>query len=277
MIGGLADAVEASAVPPVSSAVAGPTRTPESGAERPTGVPTPSQRTQGPPPTTQAIQSKRTSGPGMPASSRLALSQRTPRASAPAQEAPLVSRRRAVAVRDYVTLLCEEMDRHHECAERVLWPILSESAGAAIDMRPYLESRDALTPIVAGLRAAADQFVDDPESGAALLAALLRVVRDRIDEHVDHLDQDVLPLITRYVSADDYVVASRRMRSTIAPHRVPWVLPWAARLATPEERRQLMREAGVGRRALLAMSGRAYARLERRVFGPAIRHSHSRS
>ncbi|MEV0203034.1 hemerythrin domain-containing protein, partial [Nonomuraea sp. NPDC050691] len=234
VIGGLADAVEASAVPPASSVAADSRRTAGSAAERPTGA---------------RAQSRR------------------------APSVPLVSRRRAVAVRDYVALLCEEMDRHHECAERILWPLLSESAGAAIDIRPYMESRDVLTPIVAGLRAAADQFVDDPESGAALLAALLRVVRERIDEHVDHLDQDVLPLITRYVSAEDYAAASRRMRATIAPHRVPWVLPWAARLATPEERRQLMREAGVSRRALLAMSGRAYARLERRVFGPAIRHS----
>ncbi|GAA3205752.1 hemerythrin domain-containing protein [Nonomuraea roseoviolacea] len=257
MIGGLADAVKASAVPPVSLVVADSAPTAASGMERAAQA-------------SPAAPSKRTLGVSVS-------SQQTSRAAAPSQrapEVPLVSRRRAVAVRDYITLLCEEMDRHHECAERILWPILSESAGAAIDIRPYLESRDALTPIVAGLRAAADQFVDDPEAGAALLAALLRVVRDRIDEHVDHLDQDVLPLITRYVSAEDYAVATRRMRSTIAPHRVPWVLPWAARLATPEERHRLMREAGVGRRALLAMSGRAYARLERRVFGPAIRHSH---
>ncbi|NUW45787.1 hemerythrin domain-containing protein [Nonomuraea rhodomycinica] len=266
MIGGLADAVEASAVPPTSPVVADSMPTPASSV-----FPAQSPRTPTVAPTSPAAQPKRTP-------SRLVLSRRTPKASGQSQrapEVPLVSRRRAVAVRDYVTLLCEEMDRHHECAERILWPIVAESAGAAIDIRPYLESRDALTPILAGLRAAADQFADDPESGAALLAALLRVVRDRIDEHVGHLDQDVLPLITRYVSAEDYAVASRRMRSTIAPNRVAWVLPWAARLATPEERHRLMREAGAGRRALLAMSGRAYVRLERRVFGPAIRHSHS--
>ncbi|MEV0144691.1 MULTISPECIES: hemerythrin domain-containing protein [unclassified Nonomuraea] len=244
LISGLADTVEASAVPPIPTVVA------DTGTDSWT---TPS-------------------GGGEGSGSRSyrlgAFELRIPGGH---PDVALMSRRRAEAVRDYVTLLCEEMDRHHDCAARILWPLVAESAGAALDTRPYRETHELLTPILAGLRAAADQFTAAPESGAALLAALLRVVRDRVDEHVHHLEQDVLPIIERYVSAKDYAVASRRMRSTISLDRVPLVLPWAARLATREERRRLMRETGIGRRLLRVLSARAYVRLERRVFGPIAR------
>ncbi|MFI6790045.1 hypothetical protein ACIBG4_22250 [Nonomuraea sp. NPDC050383] len=239
LIGGLADTVDASAVPPVSTAVA-------DAGETSWGTSEPGGGSEGPGGRSYRLPGRR-------------------------PDPALMSRRRAEAVRDYVTLVCDEMDRHHYCAAQFLWPLIAESAGAAIDMRPYRENRELLTPILAGLRAAADQFTVDPESGAALLAALLRAVRDRVDQHIDHLDHDVLPLISRYVSVEDFAVAERQMCRTISFDRVPLVLPWAARLATREERHRLLREAGIGRRLLRVLSARAYVRLERRVFGPIAR------
>ncbi|MFG3442480.1 hemerythrin domain-containing protein [Nonomuraea sp. NPDC047897] len=179
----------------------------------------------------------------------------------------VITRRRAGAVRGYVTVLCHELAQQGRGEARIVWPLVGASAGAAIDMDPYRAERRRLAPLVEHLRMTVDDFARTPTAHAAGLAVALRETRDAMDEHFRYLEQDILPMIRNYVTMDDYAVAERRMWRSLGPARLARMLPWLARVATPEEQRHLKRRNGLAGRVILAVLGPVYASLERRVFG----------
>ncbi|MEU8252133.1 hemerythrin domain-containing protein [Nonomuraea sp. NPDC048916] len=180
-----------------------------------------------------------------------------------------IDREQAVAIRDYVMLLGDELARHHEWEARVLWPLVGESASGVIDTRSCLQERAIVAPLLEDLRLVANDFATTPTAGVKALAAVLNVLGDQIDAHVGHQEQEVLTVIAEHVGASDYERAKRQLPRTGWLSRVTWALPWRARFATPEERRHLKRHAGRVTWLLTAVLGRSYATLERRAFAPA--------
>ncbi|MBB6350289.1 hemerythrin domain-containing protein [Nonomuraea muscovyensis] len=178
-----------------------------------------------------------------------------------------ISRRRAAAVRDYVTVLCHELARQGKGEARIVWPLVDTSAGAAIDMAPYRAERRRLAPLVENLCTTVGDFARAPSARVADLAAALRETRDALEEHFSYLEQDILPMIHSYVTMDHYEAAERRMWRSLGLVRLARVLPWLARVATPEETRHLKRRNGLVGRVILTVLGPVYANLERRVFG----------
>ncbi|WP_113705411.1 hemerythrin domain-containing protein [Nonomuraea lactucae] len=174
---------------------------------------------------------------------------------------------RAEAIRDYITMLCDELALQGRREVGIVWPVVDEAAGGAIDMDAYVDERRALVPLVAGMRTAAEEFARASVCGVARLAAALAAASDAMDLHFCHLEQDVLPVISTYVSVADYGSAERRMWRTLGLGRLAKVLPWLARVALPAEERHLKRRTGLAGRFVLAVFGRSYENLERRVFG----------
>ncbi|MFI7440868.1 hypothetical protein [Nonomuraea indica] len=179
----------------------------------------------------------------------------------------VVSRRRAAAIRDYVTVLCHELIRQGRGEARIVWPLVDASAGGAIDMDPYRDERRRLAPLVENLCTTAADFARTPSAHVAGLAVALREMRDALDEHFGYLEQDIRPMIHNYVTLDAYEAAERRMWRSLGLTRLARVLPWLARVATPEERRHLKRRTGLVGWIILTVLGPVYANLERRVFG----------
>ncbi|GGO68214.1 hemerythrin domain-containing protein [Nonomuraea cavernae] len=179
-----------------------------------------------------------------------------------------VDKDQAMAVRDYVKLLSEELARHHDWEAEVLWPLVGELAGEAIDLRSHFAEHAIVVPLLEDLRAVANDFAATPTAGVTAFAAVLRVLSRKIEDHLRYQERDVLPLVAEYVGAGCYACAKRRMPRTGWLKRVTWALPWRARFATPEERRHLQRHAGLVTRLPAAVLGRSYATLERRAFAP---------
>lgn len=178
-----------------------------------------------------------------------------------------LGREQAVAIRDYLEQLCDEIHQHHSREGEVLWPLIVASAGAAVDLTPVSFDHTALSPIVDRVHAAARALPTDPARVIGELADGLAELRDVLHEHIPAEERDIFPIIDRYVSAADFHAAEQQMTKGISFSHIRWLTPWVESFATPAEMRHMLARAPVPFRVLLALSRHRYAALERRVFG----------
>lgn len=177
-----------------------------------------------------------------------------------------IGRRRAVAVRDHLVALAEELHQHHNREDDICWPVIAASAGSAVDLAPLTEDHAELAPLIDAVDAAAREFAVDPEVHVGGLARRLRELSALLHEHIRDEERDVLPVISRYVSVADWAVAEQRMRAGAGPRHLAWALPWVASFAEPDELAHVMLIGGVPFRLLLALFRPAYRRRVRRIF-----------
>ncbi|MEV0001500.1 hemerythrin domain-containing protein [Micromonospora sp. NPDC050980] len=183
-------------------------------------------------------------------------------------------RRRAGALRTYVSLLCDGVHHHHRMEDEVLWPVLARSASGEIDLRELSDDHAALEPVLTETRAAVDDLLAVVTSGdeagertrvaAGRLAAALAHLRDLLDEHIEEEERLVFPVIRRYVSVEDWNAVERAVRRGGA---LRFELPRIERYAEPDELAELTRTAGPVLRLMLAALRPGFRRREALVFG----------
>jgi hypothetical protein len=106
------------------------------------------------------------------------------------------------------------------------------------------------------------------DSSTPELAAVLREVSDLLTRHVADEERDVFPLIEDCVRVEDYERLRRRFRSNLKLSLLPFLVPWAVRHATPEERPALLADAGPLMRLMLALFEPRFLAREELLFGP---------
>ena len=178
-----------------------------------------------------------------------------------------LGREQAIAIRDYLEQLCDEIHQHHSRDDEVLRPLIVASAGAAVDLIPFSYDYTALSPIVDRVHAAARALPADPARVIGEFADGLAGLPDLMHEHISAEERDVFPIIDRYVSAADFHAAEQQMTKGISFSHIRWLTPWVESFATSAEMRHMLSRAPLPFRVLLALSRRRYAALERRVFG----------
>lgn len=176
-----------------------------------------------------------------------------------------VTRRRTRAVVRYLSLMAESIHHHHRAEDDILWPVIEQRAGAAIDLAALTEDHAALDPKLDGLADAAGRFGADPSRRtAALVAARLVEVRTMLVEHIAEEERDTFPVIERYLSVDDWRDVEDRIRKAA---RMTFELPRIAAAVTPAELTRLKEGAGPVIDVLLFLVRPRYRRLERAIWG----------
>jgi deazaflavin-dependent oxidoreductase (nitroreductase family) len=169
---------------------------------------------------------------------------------------------RLAALRYYLRAVSAEIESHHTVEDDDVWPLLEAVAGDRTALVPLTEDHDRLDPLLhrAGELAAHDRAT--PE-----LAAVLREVADLLTRHVADEERDIFPIIAERLTVEDYRRLQARFRGNLRPALLPFLVPWAVRHATPEERPVLLAHAGRPMRALLAIFQPRFRAREELLFG----------
>lgn len=175
------------------------------------------------------------------------------------------TRRRAVALDQYVQLVCDALHHHHATEDDVLWPVLESAVGPHLDLSELREDHDDFD--LEGLRAAARAFArKTDELTATALGLKLAGLRDQLVEHLEDEERIVLPLVVGHVSLAQWDTVERAARGSGLPMAFEMSRAWD--VSTHEERVRLV---GAGQVRLLGLLlpllGRGFRRQERLVFG----------
>ena len=164
---------------------------------------------------------------------------------------------REKAFRRLLGHLVTEIHGHHTKEDEVLWPVVSASAGAAVDLLPLTEDHTAIDPCLDRLRTATGRE----------RAEALAVLRDLMEEHIAEEEAVLFPVMRRYVSVADFTACEKRFQRGAPLSHMRFVLPFIADHATPEELARMMKTAGPVMGLLVRLFRPGYDRLRRTVYG----------
>jgi len=127
---------------------------------------------------------------------------------------PLIALRSAV--RPPVDAALALTVRHCEDDERLLWPLVSAAAGAAVDLGPLRDDHRQLHALLARAAEAVTAATGDTSGGQLEITALipgLHDLRALLGEHLADEERDLLPALVAYVRREDFAVALRAMQA----------------------------------------------------------------
>ncbi|MGH3300835.1 MAG: hemerythrin domain-containing protein [Streptosporangiaceae bacterium] len=180
--------------------------------------------------------------------------------------APCVQSR---AISRYAAALFAEICRHQANQDNILWPVLAAAAGQAVDLIPLTDDHRDIEAAIGSTRRALAAFGAKPDAVAVLLASV-NGVRDMLDEHIADEEQQILPIMTRYLPADAYRRCEMQAQRKASLNSLRFSAPWLARFAQPDELRRIRSSYGWPARLLLTAARYNYARLERQAFGASL-------
>jgi hemerythrin-like domain-containing protein len=182
--------------------------------------------------------------------------------------------KRAAALGRWFRGYSDELRTHHHIEDDIAFPELAARVPA------YAEYSDALTGdhdhldrVIDALRdALADWAQHTTESDAARDAryAVLDLaveLRDFLDEHLAIEDADVLPMIARHFTAEEYVVLEQQAGKAITIRQAMFTAPWYMATVDAETAARTLREAPRALRIIYTLTRRSYARLVTNAFG----------
>jgi len=170
--------------------------------------------------------------------------------------------RRLTALRYYLRCVSHEIESHHHVEDEYVWPVVVAAAGERAALVELTQDHDRLDPLLHAAAERAARTHATPE-----LVAVLREVSDLLARHVEHEERDVFPLLTEFVRVEDYVRIQERFRGNLRLSMLPFVVAWAVRHATPEERAVMVGEAPWPLRVLLRIFEPRFRAREVVLFG----------
>lgn len=177
-------------------------------------------------------------------------------------------RRRAIAIASYVTDLCDSIHHHHTVEDDVMWQILIDAAGDAIDVHDLEDDHAQLDPLLDRIRSAAPELADaadaDRAERAGALAGALRELHALLAEHIADEEKVVFPVVENYVSADQWQIVEEAARKGSS---MKFEVPRIGRYISREERTRILGEGGLPLRVMLCWFEWTGARRERVMAG----------
>ncbi|MHC1558744.1 hemerythrin domain-containing protein [Actinomycetospora sp. C-140] len=174
-----------------------------------------------------------------------------------------VDRARGVALARWIGRVADEIHHHHEAEDDVLWPVLERHARDRVDLAALTDDHAALDPLLARVRAAADDVAGGGPADA--LAQHLGELADLLAEHIAEEEREVFPIILAHVPQADWHAVEAAVRDRGGD--IGFALPRVAAAATPEELADLRRVAGPVLMVLLPVTRWRLRRAEKLVFG----------
>ncbi len=133
---------------------------------------------------------------------------------------------RAGVVGRHVLLMLDLLHAHHASEDETVWPILHERAPESAALVEEMEVQHTLIHATAELaRTQAQAWIDSPGSQerAALHITLIALERE-ILKHLATEEQEVLPLVVRDFTVEEYERVGEHSRGLVAPEQMPIVL-----------------------------------------------------
>jgi len=164
--------------------------------------------------------------------------------------------------------------RHHHSAETdLLWRRLNERD----PMSPALEQQlrgwhQRHAELLAELDGLLPLWERVPEADLqAVLTDILTELSAEVAEHLDAVEEHLLPAVDRVFSSTEWLACGLRAASWIPLHRMAWLLGAMLEDATPAERKNLMAKVPAPARLLYRMVGQEqYIREMRTLRGPLV-------
>lgn len=181
----------------------------------------------------------------------------------------------ARAIGRYTAALLAEIRAHHETEDEVLWPVIAATAGQAVDLAPLTDDHRAIEAAAGRVSQALAPFTGEPSPSAVKVYASVSELRDMFDEHIADEEEQILPVMRRYLPAEAYRWCEKQIQRKASLRGLRFTAPWLARYARPDELSRLLAGGGRPARLLLIAARPGYARLERRAFA-ASRPVHAR-
>jgi hemerythrin-like domain-containing protein len=179
---------------------------------------------------------------------------------------PCSRERQRAIVQMALAVLCE-ITNHHEREDDVLWPVIcaavlgsDDGSATAVELADLSDDHVELHRVIARAERALPQFARDPRTGAAEFGALMTEMADLLDEHIGEEEREVFPVIRAHVSAPDFARCEALFRKGTSIGQLAFLLPWVADQCTPEERTELLAEAGRPLAVLLRLTEGRYLR-----------------
>ena len=174
---------------------------------------------------------------------------------------------RGRAIGHYASALLTQISHHHQNEDDLVWPVIAATAGQAIDLTPLTDDHAALEPAIARVGRALMVLPDAPGQGMTDLHASVRDLREMLGEHIKDEENQILPVMRRYVRAESYRWCEKQIQQKASLSTLRFAVPWLARFARPDELSRMLAVGGWPVRLLLALTRPRYRRLERRAFG----------
>jgi hypothetical protein len=174
-----------------------------------------------------------------------------------------------------------QLDAHHQIEDDLWFPVLAErvptfAAHADRLAREHHVLEEAATALAVRLDAlAGDGTAYESARGRARDAAC--ELREVVDDHLAFEDADIVPLITRHLTADDVGAVVARTGARLDRRELPFVVPWLLGAATPAERERTLAVAPWPLKVVWYAARRRHDRMTTRALGRALPRSADRS
>jgi iron-sulfur cluster repair protein YtfE (RIC family) len=126
---------------------------------------------------------------------------------------------------------------HHTAEDDALWPVMREALAGRPDDLALLEAMEAehaaIDPVIEAIDEEVGRALTDPGSGPARLGDLTDALVTGLDGHLEHEEDEALPLIQSVVTEQQWRHFGQVHGQRIGPD-APRILPWMLDGATPE-------------------------------------------
>jgi iron-sulfur cluster repair protein YtfE (RIC family) len=174
-------------------------------------------------------------------------------------------RRRIKALQGYWAGYEYEVLHHHTVEDKVVFPALRERVATAVALTDRTDADHAeLDELMEACKAAVDQLA---VPGAAREAtAALRALAAHMDTHLDFEDQEVLPLLARTFTQEEYAGLEQRAMETVGIGKeAAFSVPFIGAALDDAERAAVLAAAPRPMRLLYRLTRGRHARLASRA------------
>lgn len=175
---------------------------------------------------------------------------------------------RAEIVAEHIDFTLAGLHNHHSTEDESLWPTLLERARPSADLIHRMQAQhEAVSEHTERARRLLPEWRREPtRSSTSQLAETLTRLTDALVEHLDEEENQILPLVTTHVSAEEWEAFGQRAFDKFPRSALPIMLGQMLENATPEERAMFFGKLPAPVRLIWRLSGRRqYARYAMRV------------
>jgi iron-sulfur cluster repair protein YtfE (RIC family) len=129
---------------------------------------------------------------------------------------------RAAVVGGHVLLMTAILHAHHEGEDELVWPLLEERSPEHGELITEMEGQhEAMTAAVETAQAQAEAWMASPgiQERSSLHTTLIKLEKELL-HHLAMEEQDVVPLISRDLSQEEYSAVGEHSRTALAPEQL---------------------------------------------------------
>jgi hemerythrin-like domain-containing protein len=185
---------------------------------------------------------------------------------------------RVRAAAAHLGFMLDGLRNHHTTEDEHVWPVLAERARPSATLVERMEEQHAkLHDGIEDVRRRVAAWLDRPstECGSALSTAIIDMLQ-KLEEHLDEEERDVVPLIAQHVTEKEWERAGRSAFDKFTPAQRFIALGQMLEVATPAEAAAMVANLPAPVRMLWALGGkRRYRRYVSSFRGGTYRRGYS--